>query len=230
MLHLEGGTFLATQYMRHASAPLYTPEPDVIHELVGHAALLLDPAFAEVNRAFGRATRRALERGASEHRIEQLIRAYWYTLEFGVAGGARRLEVYGAGLLSSFGELGRFESEADLRPFDLDQMAARPFDPTDYQHVLFVAPSVSKALARLEAWLRTDPPPHLRRRDPRRPCRLRPRARRAPGRPRARRGREDRAARAGVRRVREIAGGRAGRGTVRGSGRAHRPRAALTEA
>jgi phenylalanine-4-hydroxylase len=148
MEHLAGGTFLATQYMRHHSAPLYTPEPDVVHELVGHAPGLLDPAFADVNRLFGEATRRA-----SPEEIEQLIRAYWYTLEFGVARGPRGLEVYGAGLLSSFGELGRFEAEAELLPFDLAAIAAQPFDPTDYQRVLFVAESVDQALRELRVWL-----------------------------------------------------------------------------
>ena len=150
MEHLEGGTFLATQYMRHHSAPLYTPEPDVVHELVGHAPLLVDARFTEVNRLFGVATRKA---SASPARIEELIRAYWFTLEFGVARGPRGLEVYGAGLLSSFGELGRFESQAELRPFDLDVIGRQPFDPTDYQRVLFVAPSVDHAVDALRRWL-----------------------------------------------------------------------------
>jgi phenylalanine-4-hydroxylase len=150
MEHLEGGVFLATQYMRHHSAPLYTPEPDVVHELVGHAPLLVDDAFAEVSRLFGVATRRA-----RADQVEDLIRTYWYTLEFGVARGPRGLEVYGAGLLSSFGELGRFESSADLRPFDLAAIREQPFDPTDYQRTLYVAPSVGAALDALRGWLDT---------------------------------------------------------------------------
>jgi phenylalanine-4-hydroxylase len=150
MEHLEGSVFLATQYMRHHSAPLYTPEPDVVHELVGHAPLLVDPRFAEVNRMFGVATRKA-----PPERVEELIRAYWFTLEFGVARGERGFDVYGAGLLSSFGELGRFEQEAELRPFDLDAIRHQPFDPTDYQRVLFVAPSVDDAVEELRRWLST---------------------------------------------------------------------------
>ncbi len=145
---LGRGVFLATQYMRHPSAPLYTPEPDVVHELVGHAVSLANTDYARLNRAFGAA---AMTLGDDE--MAPLIRAYWYTLEFGVVREAGALRVYGAGLLSSFGECGRFEAEADLRPFDLDAIAATPFDPTDYQNTLFVAPSFEEMKATLLAWL-----------------------------------------------------------------------------
>ena len=147
MLALADGVFLATQYMRHHSMPLYTPEPDVIHELVGHAALLADERYARVNRRFGRATRRA-----RPAQIDALIRVYWYSLEFGVARHGDGLQVLGAGLLSSFGELGRFE-QATLRPFDLDEMANTPFDPTQYQRTLFVGRSEAAMLDAVEAWL-----------------------------------------------------------------------------
>ncbi|MBK6695614.1 MAG: phenylalanine 4-monooxygenase [Myxococcales bacterium] len=148
MLELAEGRFLATQYVRHASRPLYTPEPDVLHEIIGHAALLADPAFAELNRLFGKATRRA---GGAD--IEALIRVYWYTLEFGVVGRGDDYEVIGAGLLSSFGELGRFRESVPKRAFDLDEIARTPFDPTDYQRVLFVASDVEAMKASLSAWL-----------------------------------------------------------------------------
>jgi phenylalanine-4-hydroxylase len=152
MSHLAEGQFLATQYMRHHSRPLYTPEPDVIHELVGHAALLADPTFARLNRRFGEAALRA-----APAQIEALIRVYWYVLEFGVARGPRGLEVVGAGLLSSFGELGRLETHAHLEAWDLARIAATSFDPTDYQGTLFVAPSVEGLVRDLDAWLDSLP-------------------------------------------------------------------------
>ncbi|HEX3766163.1 MAG TPA: hypothetical protein VHW23_46025, partial [Kofleriaceae bacterium] len=77
----------------------------------------------------------------------------WYSLEFGVIRDGGTLKVYGAGLLSSFGECGRFETAAELQPFDLDVMAATPFDPTDYQRTLFVAPSFEHVRRELLAWL-----------------------------------------------------------------------------
>jgi phenylalanine-4-hydroxylase len=148
MSHLASRRFLATQYIRHESAPLYTPEPDVVHELVGHAALLADPEFARINRMFGEATL-----VGAEETIQELIRVYWYTLEFGVVRGRDGFQVVGAGLLSSFGELGRFEREARIEAFDIESIAATPFDPTDYQGNLFAAESVGEMFGALEEWL-----------------------------------------------------------------------------
>jgi phenylalanine-4-hydroxylase len=148
LLHMARGLFLATQYMRHDSRPLYTPEPDVIHELVGHAASLAHPIFSSVNRAFGAAPQRV-----DEAELTRIARVYWYTLEFGVVREGDALKVYGAGLLSSFGELERFSSQAELRPWDLDAMANRPYDPTGYQDQLFVAPSFERMVDDVRRWL-----------------------------------------------------------------------------
>src|SRR4051812_45547816 len=71
--------FLATQYIRHASRPLYTPEPDVVHELLGHAVSFSHPTLARLNRIFGEAAARA-----SDALIRVLERLYWYTAEFGL--------------------------------------------------------------------------------------------------------------------------------------------------
>ena len=74
-------------------------------------------------------------------------------MEFGVVREGDALKAVGAGLLSSFGELGNFEQRAELRPFDSAAIAETPYDPTDYQKVLFVAPSFAEATERVCAWL-----------------------------------------------------------------------------
>jgi phenylalanine-4-hydroxylase len=150
MDHLDERVFLATQYMRHHSRPLYTPEPDVVHEVVGHGPTLMHPEFVGLSRAFGAASKRA-----APERIERLIRLYWYTLEFGVVEEEGRLRVCGAGLLSSFGELGRFEREARLVPLDIGRVVETPFDPTTYQATLFVAPSWQRMVTEVTAYLDT---------------------------------------------------------------------------
>ncbi|MCR9164174.1 MAG: phenylalanine 4-monooxygenase [bacterium] len=140
--------FLATQYMRHGSTPLYTPEPDVVHEYIGHVPWLAHAELAELNHAFGQAALRADAR-----RIEALIRVYWYTIEFGILQEEGALKVYGAGILSSFGEMRRF-ADAEHRTWDLEAMADDDFDPTDYQDHLYVAPSYARMREDLLAWLR----------------------------------------------------------------------------
>ena len=66
-----------------------------------------------------------------------------------------RLKVYGAGLLSSFGELGRFETEEGLDEWDVERIADTPYDPTRYQERLFVAPSFEVMCRDVMAWLAT---------------------------------------------------------------------------
>ncbi len=145
---LGRGVFRSTQYMRHHSMPLYTPEPDVIHELVGHATSFLAPEIVHLSRSFGEAALRA-----DPQTLSQIERLYWYTLEFGVALESGEVKAYGAGLLSSYGELGDLGRRASLLPFDLEAMARTPYDPTDYQKVLYVAPSFGEMVRRVEEWL-----------------------------------------------------------------------------
>lgn len=145
---LGRGVFLSTQYMRHSSVPLYTPEPDVVHELVGHAATFASADFAMLNRAFGRAAERA-----DAEEVERIGRVYWYTLEFGLVREGAQLKVYGAGLLSSFGELGQFTTLERHVDWDVEQMAATPYDPTHYQDRLFIAPSFDQMIDDVLRWL-----------------------------------------------------------------------------
>src|SRR5690348_12646032 len=98
---LARGVFLCTQYIRHHSTPLYTPEPDVAHEIIGHAVTLASPRLAEINRLFGEAVRRT----KSSEALDRLARVYWFTIEFGVLRENGGVKAYGIGLLSSAGEL-----------------------------------------------------------------------------------------------------------------------------
>ncbi|MFL6332471.1 MAG: phenylalanine 4-monooxygenase [Pyrinomonadaceae bacterium] len=133
---LANGVFLSTQYIRHHSTPLYTPEPDVVHEVVGHAVTLASERLAELNRLFGRAVRAT----SSAAELERLSRVYWFTVEFGVLREEGGLKAYGTGLLSSAGELEEMHS-AELRPLDLEAASRHEYDPTHFQPVLFCADS-----------------------------------------------------------------------------------------
>ncbi len=136
---LASGVFLCAQYIRHHSTPHYTPEPDVVHEYVGHAVWLASEGMAELNRLFGAVVRRT----TAAETFERLARLYWFTIEFGVLREAGELKAYGTGLLSSGGELVAMQ-KAELRAFDLDAAARLDFDPTNYQPVLFCADSFAE--------------------------------------------------------------------------------------
>jgi len=130
-------TFMSTQYVRHPSAPLYTPEPDVIHEVVGHINLIANPVFADLHYLAGKASRRC----TTDASLEFFSRVFWFTLEFGVVDQEGDLRAYGAGLASSIGELRTFRS-AEIRPFDVAQMGTLDYDINRYQPVLYSVPSI----------------------------------------------------------------------------------------
>jgi phenylalanine-4-hydroxylase len=137
--------FPSSQYVRHASVPFYTPEPDVIHELIGHANSLASPRIAGLYERAGQ-----VAGGLTDPRLaEWLGRVFWFTLEFGVAMEAGALRTYGAGLLSSYGEITNFRN-ADVRAFDTEAMGEFvDYEISTFQEVLFAADSFDDAEASL---------------------------------------------------------------------------------
>jgi phenylalanine-4-hydroxylase len=145
---LARGVFLSTQYIRHHSTPLYTPEPDVAHEIIGHAVTLASTRLAELNRLFGKAVKRTED----PKELDRLSRVYWFTIEFGVLRENGEVRAYGTGLLSSAGELEEMH-KAELRPLDIDAAANNVYDPTHYQAVLFCADSFDEMYETLKDFL-----------------------------------------------------------------------------
>jgi phenylalanine-4-hydroxylase len=133
---LADATFCSTQYIRHHSVPRYTPEPDIVHEIIGHATMLASPVFADLYIRAGWAARRC----RTEEALACFSRIFWCTLEFGVVREDGQQRAYGAGLLSSFGEIQQFR-DADIQEWDLRAMGNLAYDITQYQPVLFAARS-----------------------------------------------------------------------------------------
>jgi phenylalanine-4-hydroxylase len=136
---LADRTFHSTQYVRHPALPLYTPEPDIVHEVIGHGHLLATPTFGELHRRAGAAAQRLRE----VESLRFLSRVFWFSLEFGVVIEDGELRAYGAGILSSYGEIGQFRA-MQLRPLHLREMGTVDYDITTYQPVLYRAESVAE--------------------------------------------------------------------------------------
>lgn len=133
-------TMLSTQYIRHHSRPDYTPEPDIVHEAIGHIPMFTNPNFADFSQFIGHGARIA-----NDEQLEALGRIYWFTVEFGLVEDEGDIKAYGAGLLSSIGELeNAFSDNVERRPFDLEQVIDTPYDYSDMQPILYVIPSYAE--------------------------------------------------------------------------------------
>ena len=144
--------FPVTQFLRHGSHPEFTPEPDMIHDCLGHVPPLMNQDYAELLTLIGKAV-------AKTPRGEQVLalkRFSWFSIEFGLIEEAGGTKVFGAGILSSTGEIpySLFSPEVTRRPFVTDEVIATDYDPSRMQDHLFVAPSLPFLRRELEGLVR----------------------------------------------------------------------------
>jgi phenylalanine-4-hydroxylase len=130
--------FPVTQFIRHGSHPEFTPEPDMIHDCLGHVPPLMNQDYAELLSLIGKAV-------STTQRPEQVLalkRFSWFSIEFGLIEEDGETKVFGAGILSSTGEI-PFSLSADVkrRPFVTDVVIQTDYDPSRMQDQLFIIPS-----------------------------------------------------------------------------------------
>src|SRR3954467_14752981 len=147
---LRDRIFHSTQYVRHSAVPLYTPEPDIIHEVIGHGHLLATPTFSELHHLTGEANHRL--RDVDNLRV--LSNVFWFSVEVGVVVEDGELRAYGAGILSSYGEIEEFR-DMEHRPLDLVEMGTADYAIPAYQPVLSRAESVDEVREVVGGFLRT---------------------------------------------------------------------------
>jgi len=149
--HLANRRFVAGRFIRTPEQIDYLQEPDIFHDVFGHVPLLANPVFADYMQAYGEGGLRSLAFDA----LDRLARLYWYTVEFGLIEQNGRLLLYGAGIVSSYGE-SRFALD-DPSPnriaFDLQRVMRTRYRIDDYQQSYFVIPSFE---ALLKTTLETD--------------------------------------------------------------------------
>ena len=144
--HLANRRFVAGRFIRKPEQLDYLQEPDVFHDIFGHVPLLADPVFADYMQAYGLGGLRAM----TFQSLEKLARLYWYTVEFGLIREDSGLKLYGAGILSSFGEsVFALESPSPNRiGFDLERVMRTQYRIDDYQQSYFVIDSFDELLHR----------------------------------------------------------------------------------
>lgn len=144
--------FPVTQFIRHGSHPEFTPEPDMIHDCLGHVPPLMNQDYAELLTLIGKAA-------ATTPRGDQVLalkRFSWFSIEFGLIKEQSETKVFGAGILSSTGEIPHslFSKDATRRPFVTETVINTDYDPSKMQVDFFIAPNLPFLRQELEALVR----------------------------------------------------------------------------
>ena len=144
--------FPVTQFIRHGSHPEFTPEPDMIHDCLGHVPPIMNQDYAELLTLVGKAVS-ATQKG---EQVLSLKRFSWFSIEFGLMEEHGETKVFGAGILSSTGEIpySLFSPEVARRPFETDVVINTDYDPSRMQDNLFIAPSLPFLRRELEGLVR----------------------------------------------------------------------------
>jgi phenylalanine-4-hydroxylase len=128
--------FSCSTWLRGRAQLDYLEEPDMFHDTFGHLALLLDPTYARFMEDFGKLGIRYTHDPVAMTAMQRL---YWFTIEFGLIRGADKSEIYGAGILSSFGETHHiYGPDIEILDFDLEAVINNPFINSEIQMRYYV--------------------------------------------------------------------------------------------
>ncbi|MDR0259691.1 MAG: phenylalanine 4-monooxygenase [Comamonas sp.] len=133
---LANRQFPVTDWIRKPEEFDYVVEPDIFHDLFGHVPLLFNPVIADYVQRYGQGGLKAERLGA----CEMLSRLYWYTIEFGLIREQGEIRAYGAGILSSSGELQHAVTSPlpQRLPLSLERTMRTRYKIDSYQQTYFV--------------------------------------------------------------------------------------------
>jgi phenylalanine-4-hydroxylase len=133
---LSNQRFCSSTWLRGRHQLDYLEEPDMFHDTFGHIPLLADKSYAEFVKRFAEL---GLKYCKHPEALLLLERMYWFTIEFGLMKENYQLKIYGAGILSSFGESHHvFSDKVELRKFSVEDVFLQPFHNNEVQNIYFV--------------------------------------------------------------------------------------------
>ena len=179
---LSNREFPTTITIREAAHLDYLPEPDIFHDIAGHVPMHTGLAFAETLVRFGQCAHTAADRVAGirdQHErlarlssmITAMARFFWFTIEFGLMRSKNGLQVYGSGLLSSYGEIEHSiqSQEVQRSPLQLEWAIHQTFEINRYQPLLFIVDSFDHLFSlvdNLDQWMREGKLDHVANGEP----------------------------------------------------------------
>lgn len=156
--------FCSGQHLRHPERPDYSPEPDIMHEYLGHIPSFAEPGLCEIAQQLG-----ALSLGATDQQVKGIGTIYFFTIEFGLCyqtrgSGREAIKIYGAGPAGSTAEMRRIKECIDNRHHPMFKEAIKRFDldrhnlPTeveneDLQSILYVAKNYQDFLSQIRQYV-----------------------------------------------------------------------------
>jgi len=149
-------TFCSAQYLRHPSKPDYTPEPDIMHEFVGHIPNFANPQVCELSQRLGE-----LSLGATDRQIEEIGAIYWYTIEFGLCREGDDMKIYGAGPAGSVAEMTKIRERMahnwqSIRKLDIcGAKMPTEIEDEDLQSIFYAADSYSDFLDQINNYTKS---------------------------------------------------------------------------
>ena len=157
--HIAERRFPVTNYIRKPDELEFTPLPDLFHEYFGHLAFFTDRRFGDIAQAFG-----PLYFAGDERQQLEISRLWWYTTEFGLIRERGALKAFGAGLLSSIGEMDKaFAPDTPRRPFDVRAAAEMPSAVYNMHSVYWIFDGLEHVLEIIREYARAEglPEPQL---------------------------------------------------------------------
>ncbi len=141
---LANKQFCSSTWLRSPDSLDYLEEPDMFHDIFGHIPLLANTTFSNFAQEFGKL---GVKLKANTEAVIALQRLYWYTIEFGLIK-EETLKIYGAGIISSFGETSRSVSlDVKHTAFEISDVLNKTFRTDIMQEEYVVVESLEQLMA-----------------------------------------------------------------------------------